>query len=301
MMRRETAWRVFSAELGDATLELRGEGERAPTYLVTPLGAKINRVIAVGVITDVENTGEDDNPYWRAKMADPTGTFFISAGQFQPDAAKALSRLKPPVFAAVIGKVRAYSPEPGVTYITLRPEIVKEVDAQTRDYWVLDACRSLRRRLHAFEETKALEKPTREAVAALGYSEVADGIITAIEHYGEADTPKYRAILLEGLRYLLPEYQQSPPAEEPAEESEAAETEEEEDALEAMLAPTPDEEKVLKIIDDLNKDGKGVQVDKIVEAAKPKKMNKEAVEKMLESLKEKGQVYEPKLGRFMRS
>src|SRR6266705_1127868 len=47
----------------------------APSYVVTPLGAKVNRVFVVGVITDVENVGSDIQPMWRARVSDPTGTF----------------------------------------------------------------------------------------------------------------------------------------------------------------------------------------------------------------------------------
>ena len=44
-MKRETAWRVFAGEFNDSTVEIKGQGEMSPSYVVTPLGAKINRVI----------------------------------------------------------------------------------------------------------------------------------------------------------------------------------------------------------------------------------------------------------------
>src|SRR5213593_3675109 len=69
---REVAWRLFASEYNDTTLEMDGGGERAPSYVVTPLGAKVNRVFVVGVITDVENVGTDIQPMWRARVSDPT-------------------------------------------------------------------------------------------------------------------------------------------------------------------------------------------------------------------------------------
>ena len=146
-MIREAAWRLFAGEYNDATLEVSGGGERAPSYLVTPLGAKVNRVFVVGVVTDVENVGTDMQPMWRARVADPTGTFHIYAGQYQPEAAAALSKLKPPVFGAIVGKSRIYSPEAGTVYTSIRPEAIKAVDESVRDYWILEACRSLKKRL----------------------------------------------------------------------------------------------------------------------------------------------------------
>src|SRR5437879_8238384 len=110
---REVAWRLFASEYNDANLETEGTGERPPSYIVTPLGAKVNRVFVVGVITDVENVGTDGQPMWRARVSDPTGTFHVYAGQYQPEAAATLSKLKPPVFGAIVGKSRIYSPQPG--------------------------------------------------------------------------------------------------------------------------------------------------------------------------------------------
>src|SRR5438093_12427052 len=108
---REVAWRLFASEYNDSTLEMNGGGERAPSYVVTPLGAKVNRVFVVGVITDVENVGSDIQPLWRARVSGPTGPFHIYAGQYQPAAAPTLSRLKPPVFGANVGTSRIYSPD----------------------------------------------------------------------------------------------------------------------------------------------------------------------------------------------
>jgi RPA family protein len=186
---------------------LRGEGERAPSYLVSPLGAKINRVFVSGVITEVENTGTDTDPRWRARMSDPTGIFYISAGQFQPEAAEALSKIKTPVFASVIGKVRTYKPESGVLYISIRPEIVKEIDNSQRDAWVLETCRLMKSRLGAMKEAVEMDPFSREALLDLGYMPmIVDGVSLAMDHYKGVDIDRYERMLVEALRYLLPEY-----------------------------------------------------------------------------------------------
>src|SRR5207245_4123415 len=102
------------------------------SYCCTPLCAKVNRVFVVGVITDVENVGTDIQPMWRARVSDPTGTFRIYAGQYQPEAAATLSKLKPPVFGAIVGKSRVYSPEAGSVFTSIRPEGIQAVDEQVR-------------------------------------------------------------------------------------------------------------------------------------------------------------------------
>jgi RPA family protein len=99
---REVAWRVFSGEYNASDLEHSTGEERSASYVVTPLGAKVNRLFLVGVLTDLENVGTDTEPLWRARISDPTGVFYVSAGQYQPEAAKALSRMKAPSFVAII-------------------------------------------------------------------------------------------------------------------------------------------------------------------------------------------------------
>src|SRR3989304_5582891 len=143
-MIREGAWGGFA---GGGT----GRGARAPTYVVPPLGARVNRLFVVGVLTDVENVGTDGQPMWRARISDPTGTFHVYAGQHTTEAAAKLSKIKPPAFAAVMGKSRTYSPDQakGTVYTSIRPEMVKVVDENVRDYWILEACRSLKQRLGA--------------------------------------------------------------------------------------------------------------------------------------------------------
>src|SRR2546426_3480033 len=251
---REVAWRLFASEYNDASLELDGGGERAPSYVVTPLGAKVNRVFVVGVITDVENVGSDAQPMWRARISDPTGTFHVYAGQYQPEAAATLSKLKPPVFGAIVGKSRRYAPDTGAVYTSIRPERVKAVDETVRDFWILEACRSLQKRLDAMGEAQKMDPLTTEGLAKVGVKEaIADGIVQAVNHYGKVDLSRYTAMLAEGLRYLLPEYREPVgPGESIPEPTPAAREE-------APSVPDESETKGLAIIASLDKDGKGAR------------------------------------------
>ena len=294
-MMREVAWRLFAGEYNDATLEVEGTGERAPSYVITPLGAKVNRIFVVGVITDVENVGTDMQPMWRARVSDPTGTFHVYAGQYQPEAAAALSKLKPPVFGAIVGKSRVYSPDPGTVYTSIRPEAIKEVDERVRDFWILEACRSLRKRLDAMGEAQKMDPLTKDGLAAVGVKEaLADGIVQAVAHYGKADLSRYTAMLAESLRYLLPEFREDrgsdaePAAPEPQRPPEPKEPEE----------PTADEDKVLEVVAALDKDGKGAPWEGILDAAGKAGVAKEKLEEAINSLLDKGLIYEPILGRM---
>lgn len=288
-MMREIAWRVFAREYNDSTKEVSGGGERSPSYVVTPLGAKVNRLFVVGVLTDVENVATDEAPMWRARVSDPTGTFHVYSGQYQPEASAALAKIKPPAFTAVTGKTRLFSPEPGTTYASIRPEDVKVVDERLRDYWILDACRSLRKRLEATREAQKMDPITKEELVALGVKPpLAEGIVIAAEHYGKVDVSRYSSILVEALRYLLPEARAEavePVGATPAETPATAEQE----ALEA---------RVLGYIADLDADGKGASWDAIVARAAKDGVEKDAMEEIVNSLLDKGLIYEPILGRM---
>jgi len=148
---REVARRVYAQELRDSDLSFReNEDQYAPLYLITPTGARCNRVLVVGTLTEKDNLG-DDVEYWRGRVADPTSSIFVYAGQYQPDAAQALAGTEPPAFVAVVGKPSVYETEDGTRLISIRAESVQRVDAETRDRWILESAARTLDRLRAFK------------------------------------------------------------------------------------------------------------------------------------------------------
>jgi hypothetical protein len=236
---------------------------------------------------------------WRARLADPTGVFYISAGQYQPEAAQMLSKIKPPKFVAVIGKSRTYSPEEGVIYVSIRPEMIKEVDSELRDYWVMDSARSLKRRLDIVGEALQMEEPKIESIISLGADRnLAEGIQSAIDRYDYIDCSRFNGMLQDALRHLLPEYQQGGQTEHQEtelEENAGTEEEKEEDSSEEDLAI---EEQFLEIIQELDTDVKGASWEQILKTAEKKGMSRIQIEETTNSLLDKGLIYEPVLGRI---
>jgi hypothetical protein len=184
---REVARRLFAAEYDAATMSYsESDEERAPNYVVTPTGARVNRLFAVGVLTATESVNED---MLRARIVDPTGAFVAYAGQYQPDALAFLERADPPAFVALTGKARTFQPEDSEQVFTsARPETVAEVDADTRDRWTVSAAEATLRRVSLFDaalssglrdddlEAHLREHGVEEALAA--------GVPRAIDHYG---------------------------------------------------------------------------------------------------------------------
>ncbi|PSP82121.1 hypothetical protein BRC83_10450 [Halobacteriales archaeon QS_1_68_17] len=192
--RREVAYRLFAAEFDDADFSYsESDEERAPNYVVTPTGARINRLFAVGVLTEVEQVSDD---VLRARVVDPTGPFVIYAGQYQPDELAFLDRTDPPAFVAVTGKARTFQPDDSDRVFTsVRPESLNEVDAATRDRWVVGAAERTLDRVATFADALAMDRrgdDLRDVLVERGVDPgLAEGIALATEHYGT--TPAYLA------------------------------------------------------------------------------------------------------------
>ena len=144
---REVAHRIFAAELKESNLQSKeGTDQYSPQYLITPTGAKANRVFIVGTLVEKEDVGTDSE-FWRGRIVDPTGAFFVSAGQYQPEAAQVLAKTTPPEFIAVIGKPVAYTTKEGNVLTSIRAESMQIVDAATRDRWVVETANLTAKRL----------------------------------------------------------------------------------------------------------------------------------------------------------
>jgi RPA family protein len=330
MTERELAWRVFAGEYNATTAQLEPEKEREPGYLITPVGAKINRVYVVGVLTDVEKIEKNGNVNYRARVSDRTGVFYIYAGQYDPNVINVLSTLEPPKYVAVIGKSRMYSPNENTTYVSIRPERIVEVDKSIRDNWLLDAAKSLKTRLEALTEAKSMEPPAVEKLEKLGFGPtVAAGIIESLKHYDQPELEQYRNMLVEILKYLVTddgesyvvtenEYtadindltaefksgdeltgEENPEADDEDLEFEANEDEE-------IKAPELDEEtqvqaeQLLEIVGTFNGDKyrHGVPWHELVAEAVDKGIDKNHIEDIVNDLLNKGKIYEPMLGRI---
>lgn len=286
-MKREIAWRVFADEFNDATLEIKGSREKEPSYVITPLGAKINRVFIVGVLTDVENISEEGELI-RAHISDPTGVFTLYSGRYQPEVTKKLSEIDVPAFVALTGKSRTFEPEKGVMYVSIRPETVSEVDEKTRNIHILETCKHTLERIEAMREALQLSQPNVYDLQKLGYhKDLCDGVINAVKHYRNVDLQKYIEMVSEALNYLIPLEEEIPEVEK----VEIKEKEEDEKTV-----PDDIENMILEIIKNLENENDGAPWDMIIERCNEAGIDKDLAEEALTSLMDKGIVFEPTLG-----
>ncbi|MUV90724.1 DNA-binding protein [Halapricum sp. CBA1109] len=181
---REVARRVFAREFNDASFTFKeSDDERAPVYVLLPTGQRANRIFVVGTLTETEDVGEDSE-YWQGRVVDPNGdTFFMYAGQYQPDAASMLRELEPPAYVAVVGKPRTYETDEGDVNVSVRPESITRVDESTRDRWVVETAERTLERVKAFdsEEPDEYVEMAREEYPDLSPETYKRGAVEAIE------------------------------------------------------------------------------------------------------------------------
>ncbi|MFC4989568.1 MULTISPECIES: RPA family protein [Saliphagus] len=191
---REVARRTFASEFNDATYTFKeSDEERAPNYALLPTGERANRVFVVGTLTETEDVGEDSE-YWRGRVVDPTGTFFVYAGQYQPEAASVLREAETPAYVSVVGKPRTYETDDGTVNVSLRPESIAVVDEATRNRWVVETAERTLDRIEAFEAWEAEEESPEGAPDATGneYARMVD------ERY-DLPVENYRRAVVEAL------------------------------------------------------------------------------------------------------
>ncbi|MEY7847577.1 hypothetical protein AB7C87_00015 [Natrarchaeobius sp. A-rgal3] len=193
---REIAYRLFAAEYDDATLShTESDEERAPNYVVSPTGARLNRLFVVGTLTEVTSVNDE---MLRARVVDPTGAFVVYAGQYQPDELATLESLEAPAFVAVTGKARTFQPDDSdQVYTSIRPESIATVDADTRDRWVVSAAEQTVERIGTYAGAAKLEASGGDLAEALLEADVETGLAAGIplaqDHYGT--TPSYLGAL----------------------------------------------------------------------------------------------------------
>jgi RPA family protein len=208
---REVAKRIFAEELKNSNYSFRdGEDQHqyAPSYLLTPTGAKCNRVFIVGTLTEKDDIGSDAE-YWRGRVVDPTGSILIYAGQYQPEAAQILASMDAPSYVAVVGKPNLYRTDDGNIIISLRAESISRVDENTRNQWIIDTARRTLERLDILKNASPIPASSDFTTAdnvpvSSSSSTPAQDADRALQHY-HTDIGHFREMVLRALTSLRAE------------------------------------------------------------------------------------------------
>ncbi len=157
--KRIPTYLMFIAELIRTTVKLQGSDKDSfqPAIFLSPTGAETSRVLIAGTAVDKEDVGNDGS-FQRLRISDPTGTMYVYAGQYQPEAAIAIKKLNTPCFVMATGKISHYVPEAGKDIIvSLRAEAVAAIDGNTRDMALVDIAHHTTKRLIAAQDNQKVK------------------------------------------------------------------------------------------------------------------------------------------------
>ncbi len=311
MVAREPAWRVFAHEFNQSTLQYKEDEERGPTYVISPTGAKINRMFVVGVLTEVEDV-RSSHDLWRARVADPTGSFTVYAGQYQAEAAAFLAQAETPQFVTVLGRGRLYTRD-DTTHASIWAKEVTTTTELVRNNWIITTAERTLDRLEAFKlavSSGTRDEALRETLRARDIHPVLiDGVVRAIDHYtagdviadmlptittalGTLDEPRGFAPAAESIRSRGGDG--STAVEEGDRTQERAKVTEA-DAEEAHEELVANKEQVIEMVKTLD-NGSGVPYDALIESLEARGLTEEDVEEAVQDLMDEGKCYEPKIG-----
>ncbi|MDR3205644.1 MAG: glycerol dehydrogenase [Candidatus Methanoplasma sp.] len=293
MNARETAWRLFSSELNSASHEIKGADEKSPSYVVTRLGAMVNRVLVAGVLTEKENVGTAEEPMWRGRIQDlASGNFFINVGRYQPEAAAEIAEIEPPAFVAVVGKVRTYKTDDDRTFVSIRPERIIRIPEEVRYQWILDAARSAWDRLNRMKKALSLGEQTEDTLIKAGFGQrEAQGLVIALEQYDSPNSAVYLKNIQNALRAILPDRNiDLGLPEDVADVPDEIEI----DPASGGSDRNDMEDIILRLLEELDV-GKGAPRDELERRAEAEGISSMELEEVSNALMDKGMVYEPNL------
>ncbi len=278
MTDREVAHRLFSKEFNESVFDinnfyLKDESQRsAQNYMLSPLGRKINRVYVVGTVTEVDIFGTENNLI-KARLVDSSGAFIIYSNIFEPQVTKILLDIEVPFFAAVVGKINAYSPDNDKILVSILPEVINEVDTKVRDNWIMSTVEFSLNRLNIL-------------------SDIVSSNISDLNDEGKIPENTFNENELKYINLAIEKYNIS--SKYIKEFTKVVKK-----AIESIEITTTLKNSAENVIESLMielDEGKGVVYSDLMEKAKSLGLSETAIDDAATALLSKGRCYEPKIG-----
>lgn len=160
-----------------------------------------------------------------------------------------------PCFIICVGRVRTYTNDNRNILVSIRPEYIIKTDEKTRNEWVIETAKSTWKRMKNVKRAISMHITTENDLVSIGMSHMeAEGLIYALENYSQMpDSMIYLKTIQSALELLLPNKNIDfglPDLPNNANKDSSMSHDDEET-----------EDEVLKIIEDLDTDGKGAPRD----------------------------------------
>ena len=308
---RQSAIRIFAQEYSDSNLPLEGVGEYAPSFIITKLGAKVNRALFGGVIDRFERREGDNGPTYSGHLRDATGGVHrFQIAPFQPelhaDAEELLARFESGdrFLMMMIGRARWFESDDGGIFTSFRAEEFTTVERSVYVNWLVEASAATLRRLDAYNLSLESEN-TNESLKSAGVPvDLIEGMILAKNHYSSFDPENYKVGVLQSLSMALSSNSEIEQIITSTEESTVLEVLEnspqmENDAVKSDSKPTGDVDDVILNVIRSSSNPDGMPYDSIVLACVEAGFSRESSEDAIEDLRDiKCEIIEPRFGFF---
>ena len=308
---RQSAIRIFAQEYSDSNLPLEGVGEYAPSFIITKLGAKVNRALFGGVIDRFERREGDNGPTYSGHLRDATGGVHrFQIAPFQPelhaDAEELLARFESGdrFLMMMIGRARWFESDDGGIFTSFRAEEFTTVERSVYVNWLVEASAATLRRLDAYNLSLESEN-TNESLKSAGVpADLIEGMILAKNHYSSFDPENYKVGVLQSLSMALSSNSEIEQIITSTEESTVLEALEnspqmKNDAVKSESKPTGDVDDVILNVIRSSSNPDGMPYDSIVLACVEAGFSRESSEDAIEDLRDiKCEIIEPRFGFF---
>lgn len=298
-IQRQPAWIMLASEFGESTLNEKGSGEFDPTFVITKLGAKVNRVTVSGLVERLElRETSNGSQMYQGQLRDPSGLHYFSVGEYASESMREfvvqlLDKVDSgePILLCMTAKARWYQTDEGAVYTSLRPEEAAIVSRERYASWLVRACAATLERLDQHQKSLNCE-PTKEAMLSAGIRpEMVDGLMSAQTHYGQIDTEGYRLNVMQALDIAEGKMAAATTAPPTLNLSEPASDEDSGDGGDDLRAV------ILECIQAMD-NGEGVDFESLVRNLAARGFTREQSEAELDTMSDEGLLHEPRFGWF---
>ncbi len=295
---------MLASEFGTSTLNQQGSGEFDPLFIITKLGAKVNRVVVAGLLERLEpRETANGATMWQGHLRDPSGLHYFSVGDYAPESMRELtlqlsSRLDDgeTIMMIMTAKARFFQSEEGAVYTSLRPEEGAIITRARYREWLVEAVSGMLERIDMHEKSLSLEKSIQSFSEAGIPENMREGILLANEHYGDIDLESFRLNTMQTLDIAEDKMPSSAPQPKPTPQT-SLNVEEDSQAVEEEKQDVDLKEVMLDLIRRLDQ-GEGVDFDTLLSNAAARGHDRDDAEASLDDLSEEGSVHEPRFGWF---
>ena len=303
--KRQETYRIFASEFSGSSLTEQKSEEYAPAFIISKIGAKVNRALVCGVVENIERRDGDNGSSYNFTIRDPTGAIRLNIAPFQPElhptAEEMLSKFDSGerFLILFVGKSRWFESEDGGVFTSLRVEECCVIEKQRYLSWLTSTADATLRRIDTYNKALEVGLDEGEMRAAEIPEDLILGIISARNHYQKVDTEEIRLGVLKAISMVM---KGTDPVEESVDSHEVKQTGDRDidDSQERKSIPIEGNAEPSKVIIDLlSGENEMLGYDALVTACIAAGSSEEAAEDAIEKLRDVTmEISEPRFGFF---